>query len=510
MTHPIAHECDVAIVGLGPVGATLANLLGLAGVSVIALERDAGIYPLPRAVHFDGEVMRVFHSLGLEAEVEAVTRPGLKPMKFVNAKGQVLMVRGGNSLKGPHGCANNHYFNQPQLEEVLRQGLARFAAVKVLTSHNVFAIADGDSGTLLSVEHCVNGERLGIRARYVVGCDGARSLVRSLMGSGIEDLGLHQPWLVFDAILKRDPGLPDHTVQYCDPARPITYCNLRGARRRWEVMLMPGDDPAAIARPENVWKLVAPWISRDDADLERAVVYTFHSVIVHGWRHGRLMIAGDSAHQTPPFLGQGMCAGIRDAANLAWKLALVLRAGAPEALLDTYESERKPHVRAFIELAVRLGAIIQTVDANVAAERDRRFAVGDPEVFTFPAPCLGPGLLSDEPAPVGQPFPQPALADGRLLDRQLGGRFGLIGQAALLSRTDGGTRQRLRETGVVELDDRHPGLRDWLDEHNAGAVLLRPDRYIAGIARDPAGLMRLAALLPHSRRPTMAGAPTLH
>lgn len=499
MSPPIAHECDVAIVGLGPVGAALANLLGLAGVSVIALERDAEVYPLPRAVHFDGEVMRVFHSMGLKAEVEAVTHPGLKPMEFVNAQGQVLMVRGGNALRGPHGCANNHYFNQPQLERVLRQGLARFAAVKVLTRHDVFAITEDGSSASLSVENCANGELLGIRARYVVGCDGARSLVRRLMGSVTEDLGLHQPWLVFDALLKRDPGLPDHTVQYCDPARPITYCNLRGVRRRWEVMLMPGDDPVAIARPENVWKLVAPWISPDDADLERAVVYTFHSVIAHGWRRGRLMIAGDSAHQTPPFLGQGMCAGIRDAANLAWKLALVLRADAPDTLLDTYESERKPHVRAFIELAVRLGAIIQTVDADVAAERDRKFAAGDPEVFTFPAPGLGPGLRSDEPAPVGQPFPQPELADGRLLDCELGGHFGLIGQAALIDHADGATRQRLRDAGVVELDDRHPGLREWLDAHDAGAVLLRPDRYVAGIARDPAELARLAALLPHAR-----------
>ncbi|MFN0160138.1 MAG: bifunctional 3-(3-hydroxy-phenyl)propionate/3-hydroxycinnamic acid hydroxylase [Burkholderiales bacterium] len=495
----MTQEFDVAIVGLGPVGAALANLLGQAGVSVVAFERDAEVYPLPRAVHFDGEVMRIFHTMGLKAEVEAVTRPGLKPMEFVNAEGRVLLVRGGNAALGPHGCANNHYFNQPQLERTLRAGLRRFPAVHLKTRHEVFAIAEDGDGATLSVENCANGELLHMRARYVVGCDGARSLVRRLMGSRNEDLGLHQPWLVFDALLKRDPGLPDHTVQYCDPQRPITYCNLRGERRRWEIMLMPGDDPVTIARPENVYRLLSRWISPEDVDLERAVVYTFHSVITHGWRRGRLMIAGDSAHQTPPFLGQGMCAGIRDAANLAWKLALVLNGAADDSLLETYESERLPHVRAFIELAVKLGDMIQTVDPEVAAERDRRLAAGDPEVITFPAPGLGPGVREDAAAPVGQPFPQPPLADGHLLDNALGGQFGLIGRAKLLGTADEATRQRLRETRVVELDDRHPALRDWLDAHDAGAVLLRPDRYVAGVARDAAGLERLAALLPHLR-----------
>jgi 3-(3-hydroxy-phenyl)propionate hydroxylase len=488
---------DVAIVGLGPVGAALSNLLGQAGLSVACYERDPQVYPLPRAVHFDGEVMRIFHGMGLKAEVEAVTQPGLKPMEFVNAEGRVLMVRGGNALLGPHGCANNHYFNQPLLERTLRDGLKRFAGVRVLPRHEVFAIAQDGDGATLSVENCANGELMTHRARYVVGCDGARSLVRRLMGSRNEDLGLHQPWLVFDAILKRDPGLPDHTVQYCDPARPITYCNLRGDRRRWEIMLMPGDDATTIARPENVWKLLERWVGPADAELERAVVYTFHSVITHGWRRGRLMIAGDSAHQTPPFLGQGMCAGIRDAANLAWKLVLVLRGGADDALLDTYESERKPHVRAFIELAVKLGNLIQTIDPAVAAERDRKFAAGDPEVFTFPAPGIGPGVREEAPAPVGQPFPQPQLADGRLLDLALGERFGLIGRADLLSHADGAVTERLRQAGVVAIDDRHPHLRDWLDRHDTGAVLLRPDRYVAALARDAAGLARMARLLPH-------------
>ena len=492
------HEVvDVAIVGLGPTGASLANLLGQAGLSVALFERDGAIYSLPRAIHFDGEVMRVFHGMGLKGEIEAVTRAGDKNMTFVNADNQVLLVRGGAKLNGPHGCANNHYCHQPELEGALRRGLERFSRVQVLLRHEVFAIAEGADAMRLSVENMANGSLHEFHARHVVGCDGARSLVRRLMGSTMEDLGLHQPWLVFDALLKREvPTLPDHTVQHCDPARPATYCNVVGRRRRWEIMLMPGDDALAMARPENVWKLVSRWITPDDADIERAVVYTFHSVIARGWRSGRLMIAGDCAHQTPPFLGQGMCAGIRDAANLAWKLALVVRGRAPDTLLDTYESERAPHVRAFIDLAVRLGDVIQTTDPVVAAERDRKFATGKPEIFEFPAPGLGPGIRADEGFPAGQPFPQPTLADGRLLDAAIGERFAVLATPELLASMDEATRARCAMLDAAMLADSAAGLRNWFAAHSTQAVVLRPDRYIVGVASNAADLARVCARLP--------------
>ena len=490
-------ECfDVAIVGLGPAGGALANLLGQAGFSVAVLEREAAIYPLPRAIHFDGEVMRVFHGMGLKNEIEAVTRPGDKNMHFVNADNRVLLERGGASLNGPHGCANNHYFHQPELEAVLRRGIERFPAVRVFLRHEVFAITAAENDCSLSVENMADGSLNDFRARYVVGCDGARSLVRRLMGSTMEDLGLHQPWLVFDAILKREvPSLPDNTVQFCDPARPATYCKVIGERRRWEIMLMPGDDALAIARIESVWKLVNRWITPADADIERAVVYTFHSVIARGWRRGRLMIAGDSAHQTPPFLGQGMCAGIRDAANLAWKLTMVLRNQAPASLLDTYESERAPHVRAFIDLAMRLGDVIQTTDPVVAAERDRKFAAGKPEIFEFPAPGLGPGVRMETGSPAGQPFPQPVLADGRLLDTVTGARFAVLGAPDFLVDADQATRARWSGVDAAVIDDTGPAVRQWLAAHDAKAVVLRPDHYIVGIARDAAELAEVCARL---------------
>jgi len=489
---------DVAIVGYGPAGAGLANLLGQAGLAVAVFEREAAVYPLPRAIHFDGEVMRVFQSMGLKANVESVSRPGMKGMEFVNAAGRTLLVRGGTSLNGPHGCANNHYFHQPDLEAVLRTGAERFASVQVFGRHEVTAAEQDADAVRLSVRNLADGNRAEFRARYVVGCDGARSLVRRLMGSPQDDLGLHQPWLVFDALLKRDANLPDHTVQYCNPSRPSTYCNVLGNRRRWEIMLMPGDDPATIVQPENVWRLVSRWITPEDADIERAVVYTFHSVIACGWRRGRLLLAGDAAHQTPPFLGQGLCAGMRDIANLAWKLELVLRGKAAEDLLDTYESERAPHVREFIALAVKLGDVIQTTDPAIAAQRDSRFQAGAPEIFEFPAPGLGPGLHTGTGKAVGQPFPQPALEDGRMLDAVTGLNFALVARHGLLEGLDAPLREHLGAANTVCVDDGSPAIAAWLDGHAVAAALVRPDRYVLGTAADAAGVAHLAGMLPYA------------
>lgn len=449
----MAH--DVAIIGFGPVGALLANLLGQAGLRVGVFERDTAIHPLPRAVHFDGEVMRIFQSVGLAARIAAAARSSSKGMHFVNAGGRALMVRRGIDGPGPHGWAGNWYFHQPELEAILREGVARFPNVEVHLGRDIADIGEID-------------------ARYIVGCDGARSLVRRAIGSRQRDLGLHQPWLVVDLLCdpasSRVTALPDHTVQLCDPARPMTVVHVGGKRRRWEIMLMPGDDPARLTEPGVFWPMMARWLGPDDAVLERAAVYTFHSVVQEGWRKGRLMLAGDACHQTPPFLGQGMCAGMRDASNLAWKLATVLKGDADQTLLDTYESERLPHVRAFIELAVKLGAVLQETDPAAATARDRRFEAGA-ETFDFPQPQLGPGFRDDGPSPVGTIFPQPRLTDGRLMDEAIGQRFAIVGDTALLAP---------RRPDAVLL----PGVgADWLAQHRARAAILRPDRYVSALAR---------------------------
>ena len=483
---------DVAIIGFGPAGATLANLLGQTGLSVAVLEKEAGIYPLPRAIHFDGEVMRIFQSIGLRREVEDISRAGLKGMHFVNAEGETLLIRGGTTALGPHGCASNYYFHQPELERVLREGVKRFENVRVCLQHSVIDIQEHPEHASLQVKDCNNNTH-EINARYVVGCDGARSLVRKILGSPMQDLGLHQAWLVFDALLKDNaPPLPDHTVQHCEPARPMTYCNVTGNRRRWEIMMLPDDDPAEIVKPENLWPLVNRWVQPENAEIERATIYTFHSVIAKGWRTGRLMIAGDAAHQTPPFLGQGMCAALRDASNLAWKLQAVLTGIASDDLLDTYESERAPHVQAFIELAVRLGDIIQTTDPEAAKARDAKFRQGQPEIFQFPAPVLGHGMVAAGPVPVGQTFPQPQLSNGQWLDEAIGNHFAVIALPELLQEVSPQTRAQWKQWQVVSQSAQDESLRAWLDQQSVRAVLVRPDRYILGMVNTSAQLDALS------------------
>jgi 3-(3-hydroxy-phenyl)propionate hydroxylase len=362
---------------------------------------------------------------------------------------------------------------------VLREGLKRFANVRVHLGHEVASVDDLD-------------------ARYVVGCDGARSLVRQAIGSKHVDLGLHQPWLVVDLLCDpaspRVKALPDYTIQLCDPARPMTVVNVGGERRRWEIMLMPGDDPARLTELDVFWPMMARWLGPQDARLERAAVYTFHSVVQRGWRKGRLLLAGDACHQTPPFLGQGMCAGLRDAANLAWKLAAIIKDDAPDSLLDTYESERLPHVRTFMDLAVKLGAVLQETDPAAASERDRRFEAGA-EMFDSPQPQLGPGFRIDGLPPVGTIFPQPRLADGRLMDEAIGQRFAILGEASLLDDL---------HADAVLLPDVG---RDWLERHAVRAAILRPDRYIHAVARNrhelEAATLELArTLAPACSRPS--------
>lgn len=494
---------DVAIVGCGPTGAVLANLLGQAGLRVIVFEREGGPNPLPRAIHFDGECMRVFQSIGLAERMASVARVAPAGTRFMNPEGRTLLVRRGFEAVGPHGWAVNWYFHQPQLEAELRQGLQRFPQVVLKLQDEVREIREHADGVAISAQ---DGE---YTAKYVVGADGARSLVRKVMDPEVEDLGLHQPWLVVD--VQVDPAsprvrdLPEYSVQMCDPQRPMSIIYVEGNRRRWEIMLMPGDDPARMADPDRFWPMLSRWIAPGDGRIERSAVYTFHSLISHGWRQGRLLLAGDACHQMPPFLGQGLCAGIRDAANLAWKLAAVVRGEAEPALLDTYESERRPHVATFIKLAVDIGNIIQATDPAVVAERDRQFATGNPKIFQFPEPQLGGGARAEGPLPSGGVFPQPRLPDGRLLDEATGNGFRVIGRRELIDAVAANTHSLWERLGVrVCTADAAPELQRALAERGAAAVILRPDAYVFGSARDASELAALSHLLARHLQPAAA------
>jgi 3-(3-hydroxy-phenyl)propionate hydroxylase len=480
---------DVALVGFGPVGATLANLLALDGLEVVALDREAAVYPLPRAVHFDDEVMRVFQTIAVAERILPYTHIS-QGMRFIDTEGRLFLDWVRPKQIGAQGWNVSYRFHQPDLERVLREAASERSNIDVRLRADVFALEELHDHVVVRYEDLTNGRLVKVRTRYVVGCDGARSLVRRFIDSEMEDLGFHERWLVVDALLKQPkPELGDHSIQFCDPQRPTTYVRGVGNRRRWEIAIMPGDDERTLTDPQNVWSLLSRWILPKDAELERAVTYTFHSTLARTWRKCRLVIAGDSAHQTPPFLGQGMCAGIRDAANLAWKLARVVRGDSTEDLLDTYQTERLPHVREYIELAVHLGGYINT-KATPSSE-----ATQAPIQMQSIRPKLGPGFYDSSCRFAGGLAPQPILVGGQRLDEKVGYRFAALMQPSLLQDLEPALLENCKRRGVTCVADDNPELIDWLGHSEAAGALVRPDRYVMGLAKTPDEMRALLAAL---------------
>lgn len=481
-------SADVIVVGLGPTGATLANLLAECGVDVVVVEREAGIYGLPRAVHFDGETMRVFQSVGISERLsrEVIVNPG---MRFVDPDGELLLDWPRPQKVGPLGWHASYRMHQPDLERLLREKLAGRPNVKVLTGSEVVSLERRDLDVAVTCRDSRNGRTGCLVSPYVVGCDGARSIVRGIIGSGTDDLGFRERWLVVDVLLKRDrPDLGSHSIQYCSPDRPITYCRSPKNRRRWEIAVRDEETDEQVTGEEWIWSSLSRWIGPDDAELERCAVYTFRSEIARTWRKGRLMIAGDAAHLTPPFMGQGMCAGIRDAANLAWKLALCVKGTADHRILDSYQEERAPHARSFIETAMRLGGLINALDKESALSMASWDESGVASMDTI-SPSLGPsdlgGLNTMDTPHKGRLFPQPELGGGQLLDDVIGFNPALIVRGKLPGHI-------VATVPVVEVED-SPGLVAALAEFDANAALIRPDRYIAATARSNAEIEALAA-----------------
>jgi len=480
---------DVAIVGYGPAGATLAHLLAQCGLTVVVLERESAAYHLPRAVHFDAEVMRVFQWIGIAEEMQEKTHmhPG---MRFVDPQRRLLLDWPRPQGEGPQGWRANYRFHQPDLEDLLRGHMTRREGVTIRTRCDVFLVEDKGEKVELRFEDMSCGKVERVSAQYVVGCDGARSLVRRFIESGMEDYGFHERWLVVDVILKHDkPELGDYSIQYCRPERPATYVRVPGRRRRWEITVKPEEDANEITRPERVWELLSDWISPVEATLERTAVYAFHSLVAEDWRKGRLLLAGDACHQTPPFMGQGMCAGIRDVANLYWKLALIckgkVRGEAAEQLMDSYESERKSNAREYIRTAVRLGGLINTAGTKEALRAAFPTSGGSARMESI-APPLGAGIGMGEKA--GRLFGQPRMADGTLMDVVFHHQFVVIAEAGLaqgLTLPEG--------VGLVTPDNSNAA--DHLARLGARATVLRPDRHTLGSADTREELEALLALV---------------
>lgn len=479
---------DVAVIGCGPVGALAANLLGRAGLSVIVLEQERAHYPLPRAVHLDHEMMRLFQSAGVIDRV----LPGMFPADghlHVGADGGVIRYMGTVGRSRPFGWAGDWFFYQPELEAHLRDALAGLPSVTLSLGARFAALAQDATG--VTVHYRWDGANHEVQARWAIACDGARSPIRKALGIALDDLGFEEPWLVVDAEVDGPVSFPPLSgvpaeadlqrlsVMMCDPTRPATVVPGRGNHRRWEFMLLPGEDDQAMMAPVKVQELVGRWLSDVPHRIVRAATYRFHGLVATHWQRGRVFLAGDAAHQTPPFFGQGMCHGLRDVANLAWKMAAVAHDGADPALLDTYQPERDPHVRAVIGAAVAAGRYICELDSGRARARDERVraeaAARQGETAADLIPAIAGGIVLGGSPAAGERFVQPLLTDGRRLDDLTGAGWRLFARGGHHAPDGAGVAQFAAET----LPD-GGAIGDWLSARGVDAVLVRPDHYVFG------------------------------
>lgn len=487
---------DVAIVGYGPAGAVAAGLLGQAGLSVYVCDRLNGVYEIPRAIALDHEIMRVFQQLGVVQAIEPFCEP-FTPSEYFGVDGQLIRRMTMVAPPYPQGYTPSIVFSQPPVERVLRAQVASLPNVTVAEGVECTALAQDDEGVTLTVAGAA------VRARWAIAADGGASALRGMLGIPLDDLDFDEPWLVVDVMVNPRglARLPTTSVQYCEPERPCTMVIGPGNHRRWEISLKPGEDPRQAATPEGTWALLSRWLSPDEGTLWRQSSYRFHALVARQWRAGRVFVAGDAAHMQPPFLGQGMCQGVRDVANLSWKLAAVLKGevagAAAERLLDSYGAERQAHVRELTSRIKAIGAVICERDPARARARDARLlAEAGGVVRDTPRqdvlPALSTGLITDTPG-AGSLFPQPRLRGGAgpdtLMDLRHGCGWRLVSDGQLpiaappgLTLIDLGAEPETE--GVVAA---------WLQRHGVHAAILRPDHYTYGSAADAAGLAALLA-----------------
>jgi 2-polyprenyl-6-methoxyphenol hydroxylase-like FAD-dependent oxidoreductase len=511
---------DVIVVGQGVVGQVVSLLLAQAGHRVIALERHAEPYSMPRAVHCDPDVNRLLDGLGIDAAAQATFSEPALSYDWLSADRQLLLTFP-NELVGDQGWPDSTMFAQPDLEAALRARQAEHPNLEIRWGHELTAIHD-DGRRVTATVTGPEGEST-VSAAYLVGCDGANSTVSRLVGITVDDLDFSSDWLVMDLKMPPREWFPVNG-QICDPQRPTSCVSGGPGRRRFEFMMMPGDDVTTFATPETAWRLVEPWnVTPADAELERLAMYTFHAHCATRWQVGRTFIAGDAAHRMPPFFGRGMVSGVRDATNLAWKLDYVLRGIADPALLETYFTERNAHVQYALRMSIELGRIICETDPEKVAARDAHLLATGPSAQNamppLPPELLGPGFLGGIPgedAVAGRVGVQGRLRgfDGSegLADRITWGEFAIFVDARRVSEEDAERIRNAKPATVpgkvievvpareeprnrhsgTDLDGRYAAL---FDSSGALVVVMRPDLHGYGAAATIEDAVALVAAL---------------
>ncbi|KAB2384850.1 bifunctional 3-(3-hydroxy-phenyl)propionate/3-hydroxycinnamic acid hydroxylase MhpA [Actinomadura montaniterrae] len=498
---------DVAVIGYGPTGVTAANLLGALGVSVVIIERKASVYSRARAISTDEEVMRVWQQAGLAERLKQDMLPD-RPIDFVDAAGRSFI----SAVPTPReqGHPPQMFIYQPAMEDVLREGVQRYPNVEVLLEHECLRVRQDDQGVELLVAQLGRDRLTRVRASYVIAADGGSSPTRGQLGVGFEGRTYEDRWLVIDTkLLNEWPGY-DRLRFHCDPDRPAVDCPTPLGHHRWEFPVLPGEDGQELVTEAAIWRLLGrQGITGENVSILRAVIYSHHVRFADRWRIGRIFLAGDAAHVMPPWIGQGMAAGVRDAANLCWKLAAVLSGALPDSVLDSYQAERAPHVRNMTRRAVLVGRIITERRPWITALRDPAFrGLGRlgrlnralQAASWIPACRYRDGFFRtiEGTAAPGRKVPQPWVLDesnARVrLDDVLGAGWSLLHLGSSPDETWQAAADTVlqvlpagaapRPGAVVDTDGT---LTDWMREMRAVALVLRPDRivYTAATATSP-------------------------
>lgn len=495
---------DAIISGCGPVGATLANLLASQGLSVRIIDKDLAIYDKPRAIVLDWEAMRALQFAGVAHDLSPETKPH-PGTDFIGVEGQLIKLF--DPAPPPYALAwpATLTFVQPRLEEFLRNRLETRSNVEISLGTLFTGFEDKGDYVTVTIKDVETSVEETITADFLIGCDGSWSPVRTQLGIGLEDKEFDEWWVVVDALQLRETPLPKKTTQYCQPKRPATYVVGPRDLRRWEIKILPHEDPTTFNDPEVLNKVLADFVDLDAMSIWRSAVYRFHALVGKDWRRGRVIMAGDSMHQMPPFLGQGLCAGIRDAFNLAWKIAGIKHQGMELDLLDTYQQERKPHVSTVIDHAKEFGLIIGELDETKAQNRDKllQSQLASGTMITTRQgfiPNLADGLIDLETALAGHLFVQPTIVDDsgveKLSDDVLPMRFvyvtlGTEAQHWLDDHSEwkriGGHRLAIMpsdtetlptDDGVEVIREKNNLFTDWARKNGVQALLIRPDRYV--------------------------------
>lgn len=488
----------VVIVGAGPTGTTAAALLADYGVRCLMLDRWEAVYPQPRAVHLDDEICRILAHLGVYDEFAAISRPA-HGLRLLDPNMRVLAEFRRDPDDQPHGFPQANMFDQPELEALLRANLKDRPNATLRGNTEVTGVVQTGSGPVrVSFTDRATGAEHLVDATYVLGCDGANSQVRRAIGAELQDLRFEQRWLVVDVATDAELHQWDGVHQVCNPERAATYMRIGRNRYRWEFRLHAEETAADYGTIDRLHPLIMPWVNdipTEELELVRVTEYTFRAKLADRWRDGNVFLLGDAAHLTPPFIGQGMGAGVRDAANLAWKLAGVLAGDLPEQVLDTYQQERKPHARALIGVALMMGRAMTS--GGRTGDLARRAVV--------PLLHLVPGVRSrivhsKTPALhrsaavvkrirlhqlAGTLCPNVTLSDGMRLDTELGHGFAVVSIEPLTPPQLAHLRERGAAAVTAPVDS---DLARWLRSGGATAALVRPDRIVMQAGRRVAAL----------------------